>query len=310
MQSYRARLVRPTIFVAALVLLPPQESPPKRAHHALVYDEANERVLMTGGSSPFADGECCAFFNDLWAFDGKRWASLPASGDAMSGMRLVYDSRGKRVVSFGGYSNRQSRGDFRVLEGDAWKTLGVHEQPVAEPGFVYDSRRNRFIAFGGSAGRGRAAGETWESDGNAWTKLDATSPPARQAHIMVFDERRGRTIVFGGTGSGTPPNPPPRFGDTWEFDGERWIMLDAPGPSARHSSGAAYDSRRGLVVLFGGAGPDGFLADTWAWDGRVWKRLADASPTGPPARAMGYLAYDKSAIASCSSEAAKAGPTI
>ena len=40
---------------APIVLLLPslalgQGSPPKRAHHALVYDEANARVLLTGGS--------------------------------------------------------------------------------------------------------------------------------------------------------------------------------------------------------------------------------------------------------------------
>ena len=197
-------------------------------------------------------------------------------------------------MSFGGYSNRQPRGDLRVLESDAWRTLGVRPQPVSEAGFVYDTRRNRFVAFGGSAGSGQAVGDTWEYDGTAWTKLNVTSPPARQGHIMVFDERRGRTVVFWGSGSATPSSRPPGFGDIWEFDGERWTQVDIPGgPSPRGAAGVAYDSRRGHVILFGGSGANGFLADTWAYDGRSWRQLAEASPNGPAPRAMGYLAYDK-----------------
>jgi hypothetical protein len=44
--------------------------------------------------------------------------------------------------------------------------------------------------------------------------------------------------------------------------------------------------QRGLVILFGGAGADGFAGDTWSWDRTTWKKLAD---TGSEPRAMGYL---------------------
>ena len=59
---------------------------------------------------------------------------------------------------------------------------------------------------------------------------------------------------------------------------------------ARNGAGATFDSRRGLVIVFGGAGPGGFLGDTWSWDGTAWRKLAD---TGPEPRVMGYLAYDR-----------------
>lgn len=280
------------LFLPALVLA---QAPPKRAHHALVYDDARERVLLTGGSSPFEGGECCAFFNDLWAFDGSRWVALPASGPQMSGMRLAFDSHTRKVVSFGGYSRGQSMSDLRVLDGDVWTTVGQHEgMAAAEPGFVYDARRRRFVAFGGSAGRGQVHGDTWEYDGSSWTKAAGAGPPARQAHTMVFDERRGRIVVFGGTGAGAPGNPPPVHADLWEFDGRRWSRAEAAnGPSARHSSGAAYDSKRGRTIVFGGLGADGFLGDTWSWDGRAWTKLADSSPNAPEPRAMGQLAYDR-----------------
>ena len=145
--------------------------PPKRAHHAIVYDDAAGRVLVTGGSSPYENGNCCAMFNDLWAYDGTRWTALPPSGTHMSGMRLAYDSRAKRVVSIGGWIGGQSKNDLRALERDMWTPLApLTDMPAAEPGFVYDSRRDRFVAFGGSAARGQANGDTWAFDGTAWTK--------------------------------------------------------------------------------------------------------------------------------------------
>jgi hypothetical protein len=62
------------------------------------------------------------------------------------------------------------------------------------------------------------------------------------------------------------------------------------GPSARVAAGSAWDSRRGLFVVFGGLGAEGFLGDTWGWDGVEWKKLSDR---GPEPRAMGYMAYDR-----------------
>jgi hypothetical protein len=36
------------------------------------------------------------------------------------------------------------------------------------------------------------------------------------------------------------------------------------------------------IVLYGGQGADGLLADTWEWDGATWTQLAPSS--SPPAR--------------------------
>jgi len=285
------------ILLTGAVLLPASttaaqtttRTPPRRAHHALVYDEARERVLLTGGSTPLDGGQRFAFFNDLWAFDGSTWTPLGESGDRMSGMRLAWDRTNRRVVSFGAYTVR-SIGLLRALVGDQWTALGENgDMPAAEPGFVFDSKRNRFVAIGGSSGPGQILGDTWEFDGVAWTRLSGAGPPPRQAHAMVFDERRGRTLLFGGMGTAPRGQRPPALGDTWEFDGTSWTEHEVPGPGARNGAGIAYDSKRGLVILFGGVG-EGFFGDTWSWDGSVWKKLSD---TGPEPRGMGYLAYDR-----------------
>jgi hypothetical protein len=257
----------------------------------MVYDGGTKRVLMTGGSTPVNGGNAFTFFNDLWSFDGTVWTPLPASGAQMSGIALAFDTRRSQIVSFGGYA-RGSSGDVRLLSQNVWRTEGSHPSAVAaEPGFVYDTRRDRFVFFGGSAGRGQAHGETWEYANAQWQRRDVEGPPARQGHVMVFDEKRGRVVVFGGSGSGSASQPPAMFGDTWEFDGNTWQRRSVEGPSPRASAGATFDTKRGQVILFGGAGPNGFAADTWAWDGTQWKKLSEA---GPEPRAMGYLAYDQS----------------
>ena len=177
-------------------------APPRRAHHSLVYDEQGKRVLLTGGSTPVDGGRSFVFFNDTWAFDGKQWTNLGEAGQKLSGAQLAYDPKRNRIVSFGGYSG-VSLPDLRSFDGKDWLTIGQHpEVRAAEPGFVYDSSRDRFIACGGSAGRGSAIGETWELAGTAWTKVATSGPPARQAHVMVFDATRSRTVVFGGMGVG------------------------------------------------------------------------------------------------------------
>ena len=265
------------------------QTPGPRAHHALVYDEAGRRVLLTAGSTPLNGGQSFTFYNDLWAFDGTRWTLLAETGERVSGVRLASDTARGRILSFGGYNGR-SMGQLRALTGTEWQVLGtLAELPVAEPGFVFDEQRRRFVAFGGSIGMGQASGDTWEYDGATWHR-GPTGPPPRHSAAMAYDEKRGRTVLFGGAGQGPRGQAPPQLDDTWEYDGSSWIARTEPGPPARLAPGMAYDSRRGRMILFGGIGAGGFLGDTWSWDGSRWTRLAE---TGPEPRAMGYLAYDK-----------------
>ena len=48
---------------------------------------------------------------------------------------------------------------------------------------------------------------------------------------MVFDERRGKLVVYGGMGVMTPGAPPPRLSDHWEFDGSAWTQVQLTGPT-------------------------------------------------------------------------------
>lgn len=276
----------PLVLISQISLANEAALPPRRAHHALVYDEARGAVVLTSGSTS-PNGQSFTFYNDLWAYDGTTWEYIGTAGDERSGIGLAYDSRRDRIVSFGGFSNGNSLGDLRVLEGNQWTVLAnISKLAAAEPGFVYDIRRDRCIAFGGSGKSNQLHATTYEWNGATWIISKATGPAGRQAFVMEYDENRGRTVLFGGLG-----NPPGQLlGDTWEYDGVNWIKMDSTGPAPRASAGAAYDPVNGMVVIFGGIGADTTFGDTWGWNGKTWHRLAES---GPAPRSMGYMAFDQ-----------------
>ncbi len=280
-------------FMAILILMiaftASSQKPNMRAHHALAYDEKNKIIIMTAGSTPVDGGNSGIFFNDNWSFDGKQWKLLGNSGDKRSGMGLAYDSKKQKLYSFGGFSDQGALSDLRLWEAGEWKTISrLPEMRAAEPGVVYDESRDKIIVFGGSVERGKVNADTWEWDGLSWKKFEGNGPAGRQAFVMVYDSKRKRTVLYGGMdGNGKP------FDDgVWEFDGTTWQNFpnDGAGPGTRTSPGSAYDSKRGLVIIFSGRLGDGAKSDTWSWDGRQWKQLSEK---GPAPRAMGYMAYDK-----------------
>lgn len=272
-------------------MFPPDDKgkPDKRAHHEMVYNETEKVVLLISGSTPLNGGQSFRFFNDIWKYDATRWAKVGHAGDERSGIRLAYDTKQNKLYSFGGFTkDNQSSGELRVLENGDWKTVtNVPEMKAAEPGFVYDAIRDKLITFGGSAGRGVVNGITWEWDGKAWTRFEGLSPEGRQGFVMAYDTRKNKTILWGGMNVAGQI----LEDGVWEFDGKEWKNISTqPAPEVRMLPGYAYDSKRGMLIIFGGAGKSGVLGDTWGWNGSKWKKLADS---GPPARMMGYMAYDK-----------------
>ncbi len=160
---------------------------------------------------------------------------------------------------------------------------------------TFDSRRGVVVLYGGniggSAGIPVYSNETWEYNGATWTQRNIPNPPpARGTGAMIFDERRGVCVLFGGQSSTS------YFGDTWEYDGASWVQRQLPGstPVPRLSHFMAYDVKRGVSVLFGGYGgssiPGALLGDTWEYDGLSWNRRELAS--APLPRVSGGTAYD------------------
>src|SRR5690606_18911591 len=110
-----------------------------------------------------------------------------------------------------------------------------------------------------------AANDTWEWNGVDWQQVvTANAPSPRAFYSMAFDERRGRTVIFGSQTASS---------DTWEYDGTNWYQITTPTtPAGVDAPAMAYDKGRGVVVMFGGW--NGITAiqytTTWEYDGVDW----------------------------------------
>ncbi|MBE7455469.1 MAG: hypothetical protein HS102_02390 [Planctomycetia bacterium] len=66
----------------------------------------------------------------------------------------------------------------------------------------------------------------------------------------------------------------------------KWRRVD-PSPPPRTGHAMAYDSARGVTVLFGGW--DGsYDGETWEWDGTSWSLRVDSGPVPREDHAMAY----------------------
>ena len=90
----------------------------------------------------------------------------------------------------------------------------------------------------------------WRTTG--WTLLPATSDPSmRTLSAAVYDSRRKRIVMHEGLGNRRLQDP---RGDTWEFDGRRWVQMPDPSIAAPVwcSCGAARPAARTSTTCGGG----------------------------------------------------------
>lgn len=120
--------------------------------------------------------------------------------------------------------------------------------------------------------------------------VDSPAPTLGNWHDLVFDERlRQVVLVNGGPEAGKPSGEPVEL---WGWDGLRWSLLSADpnGPRWRNFASAAYDTRRRVLVLYGGLQDDRRpFAETWEWDGEAW---AQRPGDGPGLREGAGMTYD------------------
>ena len=239
--------------------------PTPRRLAAMIYDPVRRHTLMFGGAN--LDG---TLRNDTWAWDGRRWRSLP-SASAPSGRELAgtaFDSTRGRVVLHGGLST-QSR-DTWEHDGTNWRLATSAGPTPGNPAMVYDEARGLtvLVTYGGFLG---SPAETWEWNGSAWRQrfVGGPWPTQRQQPGMVWDPVRRVAVMFGGT-----ENP----GEIWEWNGFSWRLARTVGEPQRQSPIGWWDPTRGAVMMFGGnmhfpggSGPQ--RSDLWSWDGQALARV-------------------------------------
>ena len=267
-------------------------SPPARDRHSVVYDSANNRMIVFGGEilPSLTD------LNDVWVLSNANgqggtasWTQLSPSGTlpaARAGHKAVYDAADNRMIVFGGGGSTGIFSDTWVLSNangmggtPVWTQVspgGLLQQGGA-PSAVYDPANNIMTVFGGGSLTALYNSVWTLSHANGlggtpqWTNIVANgkagSPAKRSGHTAVYDTANNRMIVFGGGGLSFIP-----FNDVWVLANANglggtpvWTRLKisgvAPGPRFEHS--AVYDATNNRMMVFGGDNLDAAYFVTW-----------------------------------------------
>jgi hypothetical protein len=177
---------------------------------------------------------------------------------------------------------------------------------IQEVPAVYDPVRQSMLIFGGRTDDGANTNVVWElslaAPTPSWTLLQTagTPPPPRSGHVLLYDSRRERLLLFGGADAMT-------LNDCWALDltsdPPEWGQgLPTGTPPARRSyATAVYDSLYDRAVIFGGAdsvgqtGPVSLVGDLWVLPFTGPFAWAQLTPTGTPPspRAGSPAIYDR-----------------
>jgi hypothetical protein len=286
---------------------------------AIGFDPARGVTLILGGSatrrsesqqsSGITDRDVCTgAVDDVFVLgrDGRLLRRNSAvRPPAMVGAAIAYSPVLDGLVIFGKGTNGPQTWLFRD---DVFSPLcresacGLAAGVPVDHGLAWDARSARLIAHGGELD-----GRTFAFDGATWTQVCGAGvagceAPGGSGSLVVDND--DRPLWWNGS-------------SVHAWTGTSWQQLctddvcAASVPPTLTDSAAAWDRRRGRLVVLGGtrAQPDGFdnctvltqrnngqsvsvppSADTWEFDGTTWRQ---ATPlTSPPPRALHRMTYD------------------
>ena len=298
----------------------------RRKEFAMTYDPQRKRsVIMAGRSN---DGWTTPNYQDnLFEWNGSSWTEI-----VLAGTTPTYDRRYGAMEFVGSLKNEYSQkltvnkialfagtdvatgylDDFWWYNGSAWTSAVTGPSKRSFSKLAWDSNRGRLVMFGGwkyEASVQTVYNETWELrkdrvcimsfcyNVDKWDKKTPVGgdgvPTPRVGHGMAFDDKRNRTVMFGGEQTLADKD------DTWEWTGSTWYDMDPLDPEAdgnpakRSQHSMAWDPVRERSLMFGGKG-ELMYDDLWEWDGTSWRKLvvADIIDDGSPmARADHNMVY-------------------
>ena len=186
-------------------LLPREgEPPPPRSYHRIVH--AHGRLLAYGGFHfQFGmGGPEWSFRDDLWTWDGERWAELVPEGEerpaGRSNHSMVYDTRRRVVLAIGGMCGPAEPCEANwQWDGRQWLRLsGAAPSSRRLHAMGHDEARGATVLFGGLDQDAQVLGDTWERRSPSWIELQPDQPPVHgQATRSAWAVR----TVRGGSGS-------------------------------------------------------------------------------------------------------------
>lgn len=265
-------------------------TPPPRWGHKMVYDSRRNRIVTFGGRSPTTT----AVANDTWEFDGVNWQQVfpTQSPNARAFYGMAYDERRGKTIVYGTQSGSTigTAGGNQTWEydGTTWVQVLTATVPpgLESPAMAYDKGRGVTVMFGGynATSPGTDYRTTYEFDGVNWTlRTTANAPLTGYRTGMVYDDARGRLVLYGGYASATVQQV------TWEYDGNDWTQVGTGGPGRITEGFMGYLPTTTQTVYFGGSGPTvvGTVNnETWTYVGAT-NAIAASFGTGGCATSAG-----------------------
>jgi MYXO-CTERM domain-containing protein len=253
----------------------------------LAYDSDRHRLLMLAAK-------------EVWQWTGSEWllVAMPPLGPTAMDLAFYHPGR-KTVVTYGGALENNSAADETwEFDGAQWinrTRSDAKPPPLANTAMAWDGVNGTVVMFGGFERPNllapvytRAVLWQWDGESGRWAPIDPASgdhPSQRAAHGMVWDEARGRVVVFG-----TRPM------DVWEWDpaARTWTERAVMGAPDRFGYKTIYDPTRTLALLVGDsmASPDIGLV---SWDGAsgLFAPISMEGGRRPPSRWLAECAFDR-----------------
>ena len=206
--------------------------PSPRNGFAMIYDSCKGKVFLFGGVTNSGKSA------ETWEYDGKDWSLISAQNapHARHLTAAAFDEYRCKTVLFGGAGDWISGtlnglNDTWEFDGTNWRQISLPTSPPARwaHAMTYDVNHQKIILFGGygpSYPTGSVLNDTWEYDGNGWTKIETSQKPnPREQHGLVYDPENHRVILFFGGWT---------YGDTWELT--RGEKIDISNIQASHDA--------------------------------------------------------------------------
>ena len=186
----------------------PYYYPPPRSCQNMYYDTVREEIIMYGGCN-----ENQVFFHDAWGWNGKQWENIDIQESPLaSGAPIIYDSKSQSAI---GFLAGQPSGTW-IWNNNGWSKpiLATEPPPRANAKMANDPETGNSLMFGGQNTVNNTISlfnDTWIINGTAWHEIkNGLRPPGRWGHVVFFDAKLKKFMVFGGFSTTT-------LNDLWEI---------------------------------------------------------------------------------------------
>lgn len=175
----------------------PNTTPTYRAGHAMVFDEARNKIVMFGGYN-------YGYLGDTWEWDGSDWSLVATTGPgARAYHTMVYDSVNQVTLLYGGIYAAGNKADVWKWNGTTWTNITPTDPggPLYRYGhsMAYFKDRNVSIVFGGLDQNLRSSNELWEFHNTAspfWYLRSTSGLSGLYQAAMVYYDNKTTTPVM------------------------------------------------------------------------------------------------------------------